>query len=379
MKLKLSHETRENIVTFSASGIIVVSFFYILKYFSGFARIASVLKSTFMPFLTGGFIAFMLLPLRNRVENIWLYRANLKKEHKRIIAVAVCLIVFLAGIAIVLMLMLPQLIESSSTLVDNMGTYVDTIEELYHRINSSSQNSPVAEMIFDGLAAASQKASESFTSLLSGLLSYSVHFISGVFRFFVAVIISVYLLADSERFAAQTKDVIRAMFSPGRTKYIMHVGRLTRQMLNSFVFGKAIDSLIVGLICGVFTFLTRMPYALLLSFIIGLTNLIPVFGPFIGAIPSIFILLFISPWKALEFAVFILILQQIDGNIIGPRILGDSMGLPALWIMFAIMIGGGFFGVPGMFFGVPVFAVIYVLIKEKVHRTLKEKEKETLV
>ncbi|MBQ6592299.1 MAG: AI-2E family transporter, partial [Solobacterium sp.] len=126
-------------------------------------------------------------------------------------------------------------------------------------------------------------------------------------------------------------------------------------------------------------FLTRMPYALLLSFIIGLTNLIPVFGPFIGAIPSIFILLFISPWKALEFAVFILILQQIDGNIIGPRILGDSMGLPALWIMFAIMIGGGFFGVPGMFFGVPVFAVIYVLIKEKVHRTLKEKEKETLV
>ncbi|MBR0479165.1 MAG: AI-2E family transporter [Solobacterium sp.] len=379
MKLKLSHETRENIVTFSASGIIVVLFFYILKYFSGFARIASVLKSTFMPFLTGGFIAFMLLPLRNRVENIWLYRANLKKEHKRFIAVAVCLIVFLAGIAIVLMLMLPQLIESSSTLVDNMGTYVDTIEELYHRINSSSQNSPVAEMIFDGLAAASQKASESFTSLLSGLLSYSVHFISGVFRFFVAVIISVYLLADSERFAAQTKDVIRAMFSPGRTKYIMHVGRLTRQMLNSFVFGKAIDSLIVGLICGVFTFLTRMPYALLLSFIIGLTNLIPVFGPFIGAIPSIFILLFISPWKALEFAVFILILQQIDGNIIGPRILGDSMGLPALWIMFAIMIGGGFFGVPGMFFGVPVFAVIYVLIKEKVHRTLKEKEKETLV
>ena len=379
MKLKLGHETRENIIVLSVSGVIIVSFFFVLKYFSSFTRIATVMKSTIMPFLTGGFIAFMLLPLRNRVENIWLYRANLKKEHKRFIAVTVCLIVFLAGIAIVLMLMLPQLIESSSTLVNNMSTYVDTIEELYHRINSSSQNSPVAEMIFDGLAAASQKASESFTSLLSGLLSYSVHFISGVFRFFVAVIISVYLLADSERFAAQTKDVIRAMFSPGRTKYIMHVGSLTRQMLNSFVFGKAIDSLIVGLICGVFTFLTRMPYALLLSFIIGLTNLIPVFGPFIGAIPSIFILLFISPWKALEFAVFILILQQIDGNIIGPRILGDSMGLPALWIMFAIMIGGGFFGVPGMFFGVPVFAVIYVLIKEKVHRTLKEKEKETLV
>ena len=374
MKLKLSHEAKENIKAFTVSGIIIVSFFFLLRYVSGISRFLTILKSTLMPFLTGGFIAFMLLPLRSRVENIWLYRVKIRKEQKRFIAVSVCLIVFLAAIAIVLMLVLPQLIESASTLVNSMSSYVETIEEFYHRINSSSQNSPIAEMIFDGLNQASQKASESFTSLLSGLVSYSVHLVSGIFRFFVAVIIAVYLLADSERFAEQTKDVVRAMFSPARTKYIMHIGRLTKKMLNAFIFGKAIDSLIVGLICGVFTFLMKTPYAMLLSFIIGLTNLIPVFGPFIGAIPSIFILVFINPLKALEFAVFILILQQIDGNIIGPRILGDSMGLPALWIMFAIMVGGGFFGVPGMFFGVPFFAVVYELIKDKVHKTLKEKQ-----
>ena len=149
--------------------------------------------------------------------------------------------------------------------------------------------------------------------------------------------------------------------------------RLTAQMLDSFIFGKALDSLIIGITAAVCCSLMKIPYTPLIAFIVGLTNMIPVFGPFIGAVPCAFILLIISPTKALEFIIFVLILQQIDGNILGPYILGDSMGLPPVWIMFAIIIGGALWGVIGMFLGVPIFSVIYVLAKDLIERRLKER------
>ena len=145
--------------------------------------------------------------------------------------------------------------------------------------------------------------------------------------------------------------------------------------LYKFFEGKLLDSLIIGIICFIFMALFRMEYSLLVAVIIGLTNIIPFFGPFIGAVPSIFILLIISPLQALIFAVFILILQQVDGNIIGPRIIGDSVGLSSLWIMFAIIVGGAYFGVAGMILGVPVFSVIYTLLRDFVNKRLEGDEK----
>ena len=144
-------------------------------------------------------------------------------------------------------------------------------------------------------------------------------------------------------------------------------------MFNSFIFGKALDSLIIGIITWFCMYLMKMPYTPLIAVVVGVTNMIPVFGPFLGAVPCIIILVIIDPIKALEFAIFILILQQIDGNIIGPRILGDSMGLPTLWIMFAIIVGGALFGVVGMFLGVPLFSVIYVLIRDWIYGRLADK------
>ena len=144
--------------------------------------------------------------------------------------------------------------------------------------------------------------------------------------------------------------------------------------LYKFFEGKLLDSLIIGIICFIFMILFRMEYSLLVAVIIGLTNIIPFFGPFIGAVPSIFILLIISPLQALIFAVFILVLQQVDGNIIGPRIIGDSVGLSSLWIMFAIIVGGAYFGVAGMILGVPVFSVIYTLLRDFVNKRLEGDE-----
>ena len=214
------------------------------------------------------------------------------------------------------------------------------------------------------------------TTYIPIAINYSYAIISNIFNILISLIITVYMLYDRERFISQIKRVTYALFSKKSADFLCKVTNLTSRMFNQFIFGKALDSFIIGIVCLICTSLLRLPYAPLFSFIIGITNMIPVFGPFIGAIPCALILLIIDYFKAFEFVIFIIILQQIDGNIIGPRILGDSLGLPSLWVMFAIIVGGGCFGIFGMFVGVPIFSVIYLLIKEKVAKVLKEKSLE---
>jgi predicted PurR-regulated permease PerM len=209
--------------------------------------------------------------------------------------------------------------------------------------------------------------------VVSRVVTYSVSLVRGVFNFLIGMIIAVYLLSDSERFISQAAAVCYSLLPKRSADRVIEVANLSGQMLNRFIFGKLLDSLIIGIFCYIMTELLTIPYAPLISFIVGITNMIPVFGPFIGAVPAIFILLIIQPSKALEFAIFIIILQQIDGNIIGPYILGDSMGLPPIWIMFAIIVGGAVGGVLGMFLGVPIFSVIYLLFTRFIKRQLAEK------
>ena len=168
-------------------------------------------------------------------------------------------------------------------------------------------------------------------------------------------------------------NLVYAIFSQEEAFSIFRISNLAKDKFNQFIYGKIIDSIIVGIISFIVMSLLQWPYALLISVIVGITNMIPVFGPFFGAIPSFLILFIVSPTTALWFILFIFVLQQVDGNYIGPKILGDSVGVPTLWIIFAIIVGGGFFGVLGMFLGVPVFAVIYVIIKETIALKLKDK------
>jgi predicted PurR-regulated permease PerM len=208
------------------------------------------------------------------------------------------------------------------------------------------------------------------------ILNFSWNFVSVLIRTVIGFIVSIYILLDRERFTVQFRKLTYAIFSKKQSERLFEISKLSARMFNSFIIGKTVDSLIVGVICYIFMLIFGWPYPVLISLIIGVTNMIPVFGPFIGAIPALFLLFIVDPSAALWFALFIIILQQIDGNIIGPLILQDSMGLPSLWIMFAIIIGGGFFGLIGMFLGVPVFAIIYVIVKEIVNQRLKDKEIE---
>lgn len=162
------------------------------------------------------------------------------------------------------------------------------------------------------------------------------------------------------------KKILYTICAENTADSIILVIRLTSNMFKRFVFGQAIDSVVVGIVCWFGCTVFRIPYAVLIGFVVGVTNMIPIFGPFIGAVPCGIILLLVKPIAAIEFAAFILVLQQIDGNIVAPHILGDSLGLPALWVMFAIIVGGSLFGIVGMFLGVPLFSVIYYLVAEAV-------------
>ena len=182
------------------------------------------------------------------------------------------------------------------------------------------------------------------------------------------------MLYDEEKFKRTFKKLFYGIFPKKFADWLMYLYSLNKIAFNGFVFGKIIDSAIIGVMCYVGALLLKLPYPVLIAVVVGVTNVIPFFGPFIGAIPCLIILVVIDPWAALKFLVFIFALQQFDGNLLGPKILGGSLGLPTLWIMFAIIVGGALFGVPGMVISVPIFSVLYILVRDWINAILKKKQ-----
>ena len=207
------------------------------------------------------------------------------------------------------------------------------------------------------------------TSITSGVI-YGVKFVLNVI---VGLIISVYVMADQEHFAGQAKKIVYAMFKPVRANVIVDTVRKSNEIFSGFISGKILDSAIIGVLAYIVLAIMKMPDTVLVAVIIGVTNVIPFFGPFIGAVPSFIIIVLQNPIQGLYFLIFIVVLQQIDGNIIGPKILGSSTGLSAFWVVFAILVFGGLWGFPGMLLGVPLMAVIYYVAQKTVSYFLKKR------
>ncbi len=202
----------------------------------------------------------------------------------------------------------------------------------------------------------------------------AIDFVIALKDFIIGFIVAIYLLISKETFIAQTRKVMYAIFPKNVGKSILRVSARINSTLSGFLSGKLVDSFIIGTICFIVMRIFSWDFAVLISVIIGVTNIIPFFGPFFGAIPSALLLLMAAPKQVIPFVIFIIILQQVDGNIIGPKILGDSTGLSPFWVMFAIFVGGGLFGFAGMLLGVPIFAVVYELFREFVEYLLKKKK-----
>ena len=367
---------------------ICISFYFLMK--NGAESLLAIKDhavNTMLPFIYGLSLAYILNPIMVVTENrliVPLFERFPKWKDKksliRGISVFITIIIFFIIITGLIVLIVPQLIDSIQSMILRTPSYVSRLNKL---VSDLLKNNPEFEELFSTYSEQFSRylnsellpSIQSMVSSVSGTIFSSVFGIFyNLFKFIIGIIICIYLLFKKETYLAQCKKIVYAFFPTDRANDIINNGRFANRTFGGFLSGKLFDSLIIGIICFICTSIMKMPYALLISCFIGVTNIIPFFGPFIGAIPSAIIILIISPMKALIFVAFIFILQQFDGNVLGPKILGDSTGLPSFWVIFAITLFGGIFGVLGMFIGVPIFSIIYAVFKAYIESKLKNKE-----
>lgn len=326
------------------------------------------------PFIIGFSIAYILnFILRFYEEKLNLInRFSLKT--KRGIGILITYITAILLLCLFIQFVLPQLIESIVGLINDVPMYINNstkfINKLLLDLNISQEYLSLINNNFNDFIDYIIKVA---TNLLPVLGSVVTSVASSIWNIVLGTIISIYLLIDKEKFCGLSKKVTYAVFPKNVAEKTIEIANISNDTFGKFLMGKIVDSFIIGILTFIVLTIVKMPYTILISVIVGITNIIPFFGPFIGAIPSVIIILFVSPIKALWLLIIILIIQQIDGNIIGPKILGDSIGISAFWILFSILVAGKFLGLIGMIIGVPLFAVIYSIIKEIVEGKLKKK------
>ena len=367
-----------------------ILFFMALNYIGVLGKGIGKIFTILSPFIWGLIITYLLCPLMLRAEKSLFIpltekiQKKLKKKGKtngkrlaRGLSVFLSEIVLIAVIVALFYLIIPQLYDSIEKIVKNSDEYYNVISRW---VESTLTDYPEVESYAVG---ALDKLSDNLVdwlrstllpelgSIVTNVTSGVYYAVKTVYNLLIGIIVSIYLLASIESFTAGMRRFIYSIFSVDTAQKIRDALAFADRTFTGFINGKLLDSAIIGLICYVFCAIVNMPYALLVSVIVGVTNIIPFFGPFIGAIPSALIILFVQPVKCLVFVIFIIILQQIDGNFIGPKILGSTTGISGFWVMFSIILGAGLFGFWGMLLGVPVFVVIHAVVNKRIEKKLK--------
>ncbi|SHE80836.1 AI-2E family transporter [Alkalibacter saccharofermentans] len=341
------------------------------------------LHSIAVPFIYGLVLAYLLnMPYKSFRERVFKpLEAKGKTSKKAAVALSI-LSTYLAVIitlAFLFRFIIPQLISSITQLIQNIPFYLETLENWAIYLDDTFGVEQMIEWYdSDFWSNISNRATELLTQILPYVGDYLMGLTSGIYNWLIGLIISVYLLYGKDLLIRQMNRITKAFCPDKYFVRTIEISHRANYIFNRFITGNVIDSLIVGIICFIGMNAFQMPFPLLVSVIIGITNIIPIFGPFIGAVPGIFIILIVDPVKALVFMFFILALQQVDGNIIKPRIVGNTVGLPGLWVLVSIILGAGLFGITGMLLGVPTFALIYSLLRDEVNERLKEKGNEIL-
>lgn len=333
------------------------------------------IMGVFQPFIIGFVIAYLINFILKFYENK-LFKKFIKNTKKSMRGLAI-LLSYLTAVLIFfvfIQFVVPQLVESITGLINDIPRYLYDLKVILEQTLKEMDISPeYMTIINEKLTEITNLIIQLLTNLLPIIGGAVMAFVSSIWNIILGIIISVYLLIDKEKFFALGKKLTVALFNEKWSNIILDLANRTNTTFGKFIGGKIVDSAIIGVLTFIILTIFKMPYALLISVIIGITNIIPFFGPFIGAIPSAIIILFISPIKAVWFGVIILFIQQVDGNIIGPKILGDSIGISAFWILFAILVAGKLFGLVGMIIGVPMFALVYSVLKDIIEVRLKHK------
>ncbi len=350
-----------NLATIAGGLVLYVLMQHFKEIVDGVVKFARLLA----PFAWGFVFAFLLNGMMMFFEKKSF--ATIKERRvRRAWSLTTTLVICLGVIVVLFSFMIPQLGASIASLGNKLPEYAKTLQAYLNGIFPSLEiSSEVIMRWFNSLFSADS---------VSTIFSYSGQVAGTVLNMFIGLVVAVYLLFNKEKYSRQAKGIAYALFPDVWVYRLLKIIRYAHRTFTGFFYSKLLDSLAVGVICFVgMMFFGMSKYALLISVIVGLTNIIPFFGPFIGAVPAIIILLAESPVQAFEFAVFILVLQQFDGNIMGPRIMQNSIGLPAIWVMFAILVGGGLFGFAGMIMGIPVFAMLYEMFDEWLKARQNEK------
>lgn len=330
--------------------------------------------SLFSPLLIGVGIAYVMNLLLMAIERLWdkalkkapeLWRVKLKRP----ICLTLAFLLFLGIIFAIIFILIPRLEEAGTTLVANVPTYITQIQGWWDNLTAFAADHGIT---LPELSMNVEDATKFITKLLTSngdnvvntTINITTSILGALVNVLLALVFSVYMLAQKEKLLAQSKRLLLAALPQKAGERTMHILKLTNGAFSSFVTGQVTEAFILGTLCCLGMLILRLPYALPVSVIISFTSLIPIFGAWIGAATGAFLIVFVSPVKALTFLIFLLILQQVEGNLIYPKVVGKSVGLPGLWVLAAVTVGGGAFGVLGMLLGVPVCSVIYALVQD---------------
>ncbi len=361
--------------------VCAILFYLLLTNFDFILGIIGKLLHILMPIIWGLVIAYLLNPVLRFFEHRVFGKIKWKKPRPKLVtgfSIAATLFVMLLIVAGLLWLIIPQVLYSVRGILAALPDYISNAERL---LNENVINNPAFKSLLqngfsfleEALATISAQLSPRLNDWIGQLTVGVVDFVSGFTDFVIGIIVSVYVMASREKFAAQAKKLLYAFLPDRVCQQTLKITRTTNETFGGFLSGKLLDSLIIGLICFIVMALFRWEYPVLISVVIGVFNIIPFFGPVIGAVPCLIILLLANPMHALFFLIFILLLQTFDGNILGPKILGEATDLSPFWVIFAILVGGGIGGIVGMFVAVPVFSVIYSLFCDFVRDRLAER------
>ena len=370
---------------FGAISLSILFFFFLfrLETVGGYVKAAI---NTLMPFIIGCVMAYLIYPISQGIT-LYLDKLTSDRYKKFTLTVGIFLGLIIFGVAIYLLLcmLLPQLVESITSIIVGMPVMADNLSKwVTTLLKDNPQLQETANLVLESSSEQLQtwltntlvpKAQELITTLSSSVIST----FGFLFNFFIGIIVCVYVLNSADKLKRQAKMIVSAVIPKKYLEAFFEIVYEMDQCFGGFIRGKLLDSLIIGILCFICISFMEMPYPVLISTIVGMTNIIPFFGPFIGAIPSAILILTVSPIQALYFVIFIFILQQFDGNILGPTILGQSTGIGSIWVLFSILIFGDLFGFVGMIIGVPTFAVIYYLISKYVFKKLAARDMEDVV
>lgn len=383
---KLRQQLNRGMTAFVVIILCMLCFFVLLR-MDDISKVLKLIFNILRPIIYGLAIAYLLNPIVKTVERYlkpWVEKRfpNFKKTQKlcRGVGIVVALVVMLAVISALFNMLIPELYKSIRNLALTLPGQIN--EALRNLTVLMSQDTTLGKFFTTFLTEATTFFQNWMrTDLLSQVNDFMSHLTEGVFNVVnevmnavIGIIVSVYVLYSKEKFSMQSKKIIYALFKPSHANMILHLSIKSNTIFGGFIIGKIIDSAIIGVLCFVGLSILDMPYTVLVSVIVGVTNVIPFFGPYIGAIPSAILIMLSDPKMGIYFILFILVLQQLDGNVIGPKILGDSTGLSAFWVMFSILLGGGLFGFVGMILGVPTFAVFYYIVNMLINNKLEKRK-----